>query len=133
MAHKIKFDDKGIGEYTCYKVIFKFVKSVEVDLFQGIELSLGRTESRKCKLASRDRRRVKEATRIPGSSSVPSAHVAVPGSVCVGEGFFLQSSFLSPSQENPSRRSICMTPELKSMPDQAVLRSDYEMGSNQSM
>ena len=53
--------------------------------YQGIELSLRRTREQEMQTGlPRDRRRIKEAPRIPGSSSVPSAHVAVSGfCVCV--------------------------------------------------
>lgn len=105
--------------------------------YQGVEISFGRTREQEMQTGlPRDGRRIKEATRIPGSSSIPSAHMAASSFSWGCVTFFQQSSFLSPSQQNPSRRSrhyIRTTPELKSMPNQAVLRSDYEMGSNQSM
>lgn len=53
--------------------------------YQGIEISLRRTREQEMQTGlPLDRRRIKEVTRIPGSSSVPSAHMAVSGfSVCV--------------------------------------------------
>lgn len=53
--------------------------------YQGLEISLRRTQEQEMQTGlPLDGRRIKEATRIPGSSSVPSARMAVSGfSVCV--------------------------------------------------
>ena len=74
--------------------------------YQGIELSLGRTREQKMQTGlPRDRRRIKEATRIPGSSSVPSAHVAVFG-FCVCVCGFLPAEQLSQPLPRKSLKEI---------------------------
>ena len=99
----MKFDDKRFSKYKCYKIIFKwFVKSVGVDLLPGHwDISWKNPRAGNANWPPTDGRRIKEATRIPGSSSVPSAHLAVSGFSWGCVAFFQQSSFLSPSQQIP--------------------------------
>lgn len=76
--------------------------------YQGIEISLRRTREQEMQTGlPLDRRRIKEVTRIPGSSSVPSAHMAVSGfSLCVCVCGFLPAEQLSQALPRKSLKEI---------------------------